>query len=156
MPSTSKVLGIKIRHRGYEDSNNILLILHPCDKQSDQSTTPALIIHYVLVVCGIISGNTWRGFISRDRSGEDRLNAASTPFLTDSDYYFSLPPLANDAHSNDLPYAIVPSFSDWEFPHGNLPDPWKDTNAFEGGNLSIPDEESTSRSNVTSTGVGKP
>ncbi|KAK0627942.1 hypothetical protein B0T14DRAFT_493937 [Immersiella caudata] len=81
-------------------------------------------IHFdtALVACGLIAGNRWGdGFFSSDPSGSpaDAVERPHDDILRGPQYFFCLPGPLNP------PYPVVPRFSHWRFPHGNLPPPWQ-------------------------------
>ncbi|TGJ80829.1 hypothetical protein E0Z10_g7932 [Xylaria hypoxylon] len=56
--------------------------------------------------------------------------------LYDNEYYFVVPDsTASESDKTNEPYAIVPSFEDWPFPHGYIPSLWRpiDNNISIGG-----------------------
>ncbi|KAL7627754.1 hypothetical protein AAE478_001949 [Parahypoxylon ruwenzoriense] len=94
-------------HPGYEvPTNNVLLSLPRVDL--DHTADAAVFgVHYrtALLACQVIAGNAFdTGRLTLDRAGQQGVNV----------------PL------DDL-YPIVPSFQDWEFPHGRIPDFWPGT-----------------------------
>lgn len=113
---------IWFRHPGYDDSANILFrLLAPMPGTS----SVGLDTQVALNACGIIAGNRWDGWLSEVR---DPILARGTAAiidpsgtLTKDSYYFHLP-----AHPDerDLPYAVVPTFQQWRFPHEKLPELW--------------------------------
>lgn len=74
-----------------------------------------------LIACGIIAGNRWDGWLTKELGGEP-LDCDSDAILTDPSYYFHLP-RPEDA-SDSWRYSIYPSFRHWVFPHNNLPPTW--------------------------------
>ncbi|KAK3296205.1 uncharacterized protein B0H64DRAFT_165339 [Chaetomium fimeti] len=86
-----------------------------------------------LAACGLIACNQWSGCFSTDKSGQSRVDRPPDGILRDHPcYYFHLPAsgsgLTGDASSDptslSLPYPINPRFSDWTFPHHDLPEHW--------------------------------
>ncbi|KLU86319.1 hypothetical protein MAPG_05333 [Magnaporthiopsis poae ATCC 64411] len=71
-----------------------------------------------ITACGIIACNQWSGFFSVDKSGQRRVERPVDGILRDDEYYFHLPT------SGAEPYPVVPRFSDWSFPHRNMPANW--------------------------------
>jgi hypothetical protein len=73
-----------------------------------------------LTACGLIAGNRWGdGFFSSDRIGAVKVERPNDGILREPQYFFQLPaPL-------DPPYPVVPRFSEWRFPHNNLPPLWQ-------------------------------
>jgi hypothetical protein len=87
-----------------------------------------------LAACGLIACNQWSGFFSTDKPGQSRVDGPADGILRDHPYYyFHLPPssesgsagrASSDPPSSPPPYPIVPRFSDWSFPHHDLPAHW--------------------------------
>lgn len=126
-----------IRHPGYANDGDILLTLPAFDRSSGG-------LHYdtAKVACGIIAGNRWDGYFARDNEGEDTdLGHTSDGILPVGVYYFHfkdrdgllrIRSLAANAllmfcstGSVEKNYPIVPSFSQWTFPHAKLPSEWE-------------------------------
>ncbi|KAL2259714.1 hypothetical protein VTK26DRAFT_6505 [Humicola hyalothermophila] len=108
---------IEILHPDYLPGENTLLVFRALDDGGIEYDT-------ALVACGIIAGNIWSGFFAtRDTSGA--LVSVTRPvdgILRGDSYFFQLP----DADAPERPYPVIVRFSDWCFPHRNLPRPWKD------------------------------
>lgn len=154
--STNPKHKVIIRHPGYANEGDTLLTLPAFDRRSGG-------LHYgtARVACGIIAGNRWDGYFAKDTEGEDTdLGHTSDGILPVGVYYFHfkdrdgllrLHCLAANAllmscstGSVEKNYPIVPSFSQWAFPHAKLPPEWE----------SIPSSSSnlpptSSRSNTT-------
>ena len=62
--------------------------------------------------CGVISGNRWNGWFTTAVDGQ-ALTLTYGDILCERDYYFHL-----HESSLEAPYAIVPTFKEWAFPHG--------------------------------------
>jgi len=154
--STNPKHKVIIRHPGYANEGDTLLTLPAFDRRSGG-------LHYgtARVACGIIAGNRWDGYFARDIEGEDTdLGHTSDGILPVGVYYFHfkdrdglLRPhcLAANAllmscstGSVEKNYPIVPSFSQWAFPHAKLPSEWE----FTPSSSSNPPPTS-SRSNTT-------
>ncbi|ESZ98361.1 hypothetical protein SBOR_1239 [Sclerotinia borealis F-4128] len=105
---------ILFRHPHYSDSTNVLLCLFAPD-----GLVGGIEYGVAHAACGLISGNQWNGWFTTTVDG-----AASTltygDILHERDYYFHLP-----ESSFEIPYAIVPTFKEWSFPHDNLHPCWK-------------------------------
>ncbi|KAL2258286.1 hypothetical protein VTK26DRAFT_8451 [Humicola hyalothermophila] len=103
---------INFLHPGYPRKAVLLSLLALDDGGIDFDTA--------LVACGVIAGNRWSdGFFSLDRSGTVRVERPDGGILREPQYYFQLPgPL-------EPPYPTVPRFSDWRFPHDELPPLWQ-------------------------------
>jgi hypothetical protein len=116
---------ITIRHPGYDDECNVLLLLCAFDH-------PLGGIHYqtALTACGILAGNRWDGTLTTSQNYSPQLPPPSG-ILVAKDAYFHLPdwqPKTTDVAEDALlacRYPIVRSFEDWTFPHGNLPPIWE-------------------------------
>ncbi|KAK3695771.1 heterokaryon incompatibility protein-domain-containing protein [Podospora appendiculata] len=151
---------IQIRHPGYDDTSNVLLLLYAFDH-------PLGGVHYqtALTACGILAGNRWDGVLTPSRVYSPSLHYPPPATLVAKDVYFHLPdwqPTEHEADSADPEaalqarrYPIVRGFEDWVFPHGNLPPLWEDVRP----RLPHPSEASsssaagpsTSTSSITST-----
>lgn len=117
LPDTFATTGrrqILIRHPHYPDSSNILLNLFAPDRSDG-----GLQFDYVLVICGIIAGNRWDGWLTDLKNGP-RLQKHPHEVLPKGEYFFNL-----ELSTNDSPYPVVPSFREWVFPHNNLPPSWR-------------------------------
>jgi hypothetical protein len=107
---------IEIRHPGYEDDANIILKLHPSDK--DKKGLRGLETTFALNVCAIVADvNMNDGYLSIAKDGNHEVEATS--FLRQRRYYYHV------RGSGELPYPIVPNFQEWKFPHGRLPQHWQ-------------------------------
>jgi hypothetical protein len=104
---------IRIRHPHYPNSSNVLLTLFAPD-----SPTGGIEYGVVHAACGVISGNRWNGWFATTTDGPT-LTLAYGDILHERDYYFHLP-----ESSLESPYAIVPTFREWTFPHENLHPCW--------------------------------
>lgn len=116
---------IQIRHPGYDDGNNTLLLLYALDH-------PLGGIHYqtALTACGILAGNRWDGVLTPSRTYSPQPPPANG-ILVGEDAYFHLPdcqPKPTDTGEDAIlacRYPVVRSFEDWKFSHGNLPPIWE-------------------------------
>ncbi|KAJ8129742.1 hypothetical protein O1611_g3886 [Lasiodiplodia mahajangana] len=107
-----------------------------------------------LLACQIVANNAFNGFLATDRQGRERVVPGSDlpldGVLTASQYWFfaeepddvllheeavgtslvmaSNPSLNSPSTEGEpkapLPYAVVPSFQDWAFPHDRMPKTW--------------------------------
>ncbi|KAK3299537.1 uncharacterized protein B0H64DRAFT_388898 [Chaetomium fimeti] len=116
-PAALQSRRIDFLHPGYP-GNAILLSLPALD--DDGSDAAGIDFDTALAACGLIAGNRWSdGFFSSDRNGALIVERPENGILCEPRYFFQLPgPL-------DPPYPIVPRFSDWRFPHGDLPPLWQ-------------------------------
>ncbi|KKZ61392.1 hypothetical protein EMCG_03998 [[Emmonsia] crescens] len=108
---------IKFLHPHYS-WKNILLSL----PRVDQNPAGKLGVHHqtALIGCQIVANNVFdRSYLSLDKEGIQRVDRTigSDEVLTDNEYYLIVPDV-------DAPYPVVPSFSDWQFPHGGIPSSW--------------------------------
>jgi len=79
-----------------------------------------------LLICGIVAGNQFDGWLSRTRDGK-RLKLGSDDLLPVGEYYFHVPcPGDTGTEEQQAPYRypVVPTFRHWAFPHDNLPPAW--------------------------------
>jgi len=114
-PPLREQLHILFLHPSYDDNNNVLFKLHAPD--TDQNGQPGLFAQFAIDACAVIAGDcAGRGWLSLSRDGSDPVEATST--LCKDSYYFHLSDV-------DSPYAIVPSFRQWSYPHGRLPPHWQ-------------------------------
>ncbi|KAI1124951.1 hypothetical protein F5Y10DRAFT_19143 [Nemania abortiva] len=143
---------IFIRHPGYGECNgeDILLELPAVDylvvEPSSQVRTWGLHHGTAIIACGIVANNTFDDiYFSYDLYGQQRVRTPRDGLLKPGDYWLQLtgreppPDVAADsvAHisatcsPSPAPgdkcyrYPIVPSFQDWQFPHGKLPYEWQ-------------------------------
>ncbi|QSS63998.1 hypothetical protein I7I51_01059 [Histoplasma capsulatum] len=84
------------------------------------SGTPTFGVHHrtALVACQVIANNAFdTGCFTLDGDGLQRLNIPPDGILTGGKYYLIL------GEGPSL-YPIMPSFLDWEFAYGRIPEPW--------------------------------
>jgi len=126
---------IRFRHPAY--SNHSLFLTLP--RVDSAASIPTYGVHHrtALLACQIIAGNAFsNSYLSLDKAGQQQVQVPLDGVLTEDEYYFIVegfgknsPPLSV-AFANLLAlYPIVPSFQDWEFPHGRVPDWWHSVNA---------------------------
>ncbi|KAI0546678.1 hypothetical protein F4679DRAFT_587361 [Xylaria curta] len=140
---------VVIKYPWREHSNTLLSfpaldVIH----RSGQDDIVGLHHFTILTACGIITGNKFNNgevYLTHDRYGEDRVTTLRHDLLPPGFYYLqvkgSLLPrpdtsvtagtssgagITNQPTPPD-PYPIIPCFSDWDFPHGNVPQEWKPT-----------------------------
>jgi hypothetical protein len=117
-PPQHRQLQILFRHPGYDDGNNVLFKLQAPDTDGDGQ--PGLFAQFAIDACAIIAGNrAGRGWLSLSRDGSAPIDPTST--LRKRSYYFHL----DAADAVDDPYAIVPNFRQWSYPHDHLPLHWQ-------------------------------
>ncbi|KAJ9622159.1 hypothetical protein H2204_011666 [Knufia peltigerae] len=107
LPSKERIL---ILHPGYD---RILLLLPRLDAGGFHHET-------IRIACGILVNNSWDGFFSLGRRGEDPV-PLTEKILKGGKYYFQ-----TSRSLDDLNYAITPNFGHWRFPYQNLPPSWHD------------------------------
>ena len=115
---------IRIRHPGYDDSNNVLLELYAYDHPNGG-------IHYetACISCGILAGNRWDGILTlhSEYRGE---SPPSNGILIGEDCYFHLLDWQAQEADHDKQaarrYPITCRLEEWIFPHGDLPQIWQD------------------------------
>ncbi|KAI1427090.1 hypothetical protein F5Y12DRAFT_738602 [Xylaria sp. FL1777] len=144
---------IRIRHPGYKEfmGENILLELPTVDyivEPSSQVRTCGLHHGTAIIACGIIANNAFNdAYLSYDAYGKKPVETSRDNMLKPGDYWLQLtgkePPTdipsnregtkdgtedgtePRAADSKEYKYPIVPSFRDWQFPHGKLPNEWQ-------------------------------
>ncbi|KAI1735047.1 hypothetical protein F4680DRAFT_470236 [Xylaria scruposa] len=105
------VNSVSFCHPGYHAPANVLFTL----SQVDDLTTSLKGVHHgtALTACKIIANNATNGYLTKDREGRHRVDQNPDYVLTKSKYWFFAGP------EHDTIYPVVPSFQDWEFPHGS-------------------------------------
>ncbi|KAI0105504.1 hypothetical protein GGR51DRAFT_560351 [Nemania sp. FL0031] len=144
-PTHDFVPRIRIRHPGYREYGykSILLELPAVDyviEPSSQVRIRGLHHGTAIIACGIIANNAFDDvYFSYDPYGLKRVGTPRDGMLTSGDYWLQLtgrePPSdvpSNKENTEATPrddkyykYPIVPSFWDWQFPHGGLPSEWR-------------------------------
>ncbi|KAI0904621.1 hypothetical protein F4823DRAFT_614443 [Ustulina deusta] len=138
-------------HPAYKEPFNVLLKLPRTDAvphsaaPSTDSTAATYGVHHAtaLVACQIVANNAFDGFLSYNPEGtrpvcvgadqDDDNNTIldeyyNNTILESDEYYFVVPDYthaAGESDKNNEPYAIVPSFEDWAFPHNHIPPLWR-------------------------------
>lgn len=100
-------------HPGYSDRNCLLRL-----PRVDQNGSG---VHYgtALVALQIIANNAFEtGYLAEDENGQQPVDMPLDNVLTRDQYYFFV-------RNGPIKYPVVPSFNDWEFPHGALPKAWR-------------------------------
>ncbi|KAK0972395.1 hypothetical protein LTR54_017577 [Friedmanniomyces endolithicus] len=123
-----KASQLRVRHPGYSDDNNLLLIFCPSDGPPDAPGVQHSIVH---TSCATVADNRFDGWLSRTRDPlADRVQSAPSDLLPVAEYYYHLPlqyPVISDTPNLSALYPIVPSFRQWKFPPlGFLPAPWRE------------------------------
>lgn len=129
---------IRIRHPGYDDPTNVLIIISAVDRLPSEPNQPtgqgdaansaevSVGLHYgtLLTIIGIIADNKFDVYLSKDREGTLRVDnngqTDSDNWILPAGEYWAQIPSAQEG----TPYPIVPKFEHWQFPHENLPHPW--------------------------------
>ncbi|KAJ3455379.1 hypothetical protein MRS44_013979 [Fusarium solani] len=106
-------------HPGYPEVGgcsdfNILLSLNVFDDGCKGDCGTAL------TECAILANSQWDGYFSLGQHGVCKVDPLADGILRGERYYFCL----SDDPANDR-YPVIPRFSDWRFPHGNLPSLWE-------------------------------
>ncbi|KAF5024555.1 hypothetical protein F66182_3318 [Fusarium sp. NRRL 66182] len=109
-------------HPGYAESvqdaeGDVLLSLKAFDDNGIDYDTAH-------TACSILCANRWDGYFSLDRDGSTTVQQPRDGILRQPRYYFHIPSQATSGRDAD-PYPVVARFSDWRFPHGNLPPLWE-------------------------------
>ena len=76
---------VTILHPAYDSPGNVLLVFSATDH-------PSGAIHHetALVACGIVAGNRWDGYFTKNKNGP-RIDLKSNGLLTQRRYYFHVP-----------------------------------------------------------------
>jgi hypothetical protein len=130
---------IRFHHPGYRESaqvmGDVLFSLLAVDSENGG-------LHHATAktACAIVAGNTWDGYLSDTPDGE-ALDIGDDMLLDKDDYWFHVPAQASSPISEvqidsstsspaHLPYPVVPTFWDWEFPHFSQPVSWRHSPPF--------------------------
>ncbi|KAK0664040.1 hypothetical protein DIS24_g456 [Lasiodiplodia hormozganensis] len=107
---------VHFRHPAYPTAKNRLFSLLALDH-------PTGGIHFTTAhtACAIIAGNRFDGYLSLTATGEP-IRAGSYSVLTGSDYFFCVP--TPKGTTGTYKYPVVPNFTEWRFPHSELPSAW--------------------------------
>ncbi|KAI1114914.1 hypothetical protein F5Y14DRAFT_412418 [Nemania sp. NC0429] len=143
---TSPCYMINILHPGYEEGDNFLFCLPAVDYIVDPSSKIRTWGHHhatALIACGIIANNAFDDvYFSIDQYGQNPIKTPRDGILEPGEYWLQLNSITGRKHESpatSLPstqpsymppasgykYPIVPSFTDWPFPHGRLPKEWE-------------------------------
>ncbi|SPO07719.1 uncharacterized protein DNG_10414 [Cephalotrichum gorgonifer] len=118
-PNTqSRIRNVSFLHPAYPPPINVLFSLSCPDRDGEVSG-----VHHrtALVACQIIANNAFEtGALFLDREGQNPVpsSVGMDGVLTEEEYFFHVGP------HPDTTYPVVPSFQDWEFPHGTMPQTW--------------------------------
>ncbi|RSL49846.1 hypothetical protein CEP51_015429 [Fusarium floridanum] len=107
---------ISFYHPGYSRPVNLLFSLPRVDPDPAHPGSFGVHARTALVACQIVANNAFDGYLAADEAGTSRVESDPQAVLTGSDYWFFV--------EGDEQYPIVPSFRDWEFPHGRVPSCW--------------------------------
>lgn len=114
---------IRFLHPGYGLFDTTLLCLPRVDRVAGTTTTFGVHYRTALLACQIIAGNAFdTGFLTLDKAGQVPVNLQLDDILIEDVYYLIV-------RGGPDQYPIVPSFQDWEFPHGRIPDSWPEVPA---------------------------
>lgn len=118
-PSNHKV---RVRHPGYPPTKNTLFVFNAYDHLDG-----GIKKSFLMTACGVVAGNAWYGYISRDLSDAPVLEEMNEVLVGRNFYYHHHPYSALDPKEPcccvTQPYAVFTDFASWPFPHDNLP-PW--------------------------------
>lgn len=87
-PPPTDVGPIRIRHPSYPDTCNTLLKFWSFDGQGAHHET-------VRIACAIVANNTWAGYLSTDKGGNDTVTEQPDAVLKGKTYYFHIAPPSN-------------------------------------------------------------
>jgi hypothetical protein len=95
---------VYLRHPGYSDMGNILMVLPALDH-------PQGGIHYetARIACAIIANNRWEGFLTELRTGEPA-QVGPDGILRGKNYYFRVSKDATDGKQTDSFHILVPMY----------------------------------------------
>ncbi|KAJ8130724.1 hypothetical protein O1611_g2902 [Lasiodiplodia mahajangana] len=132
---------ISILHPGYGKGENLLFALPAVDYVIDPSSQTRTWGHHhatALIAGGIIANNAFDDvYLSHDRYGKTPITTPRDGILEPGNYWLQLNSIAGGiSHTpgtrspsstpiDKYKYPIVPSFTDWPFPHGKLPREWQ-------------------------------
>ncbi|KAL8936098.1 MAG: hypothetical protein Q9216_005108 [Gyalolechia sp. 2 TL-2023] len=77
---------------------------------------------FALTACGIIAGNIWDGYLSREISGPS-VTEGIDEVLIGRNLYYHNHPYSPNCTCTSRPYPVYAEFGSWPFPHGKTP-PW--------------------------------
>ena len=104
---------VVIMHPGYQ-RNNDLITFYAWDNGTNGN---GIHLGTVLLACGIIACNEFKGYISRNKDGSNRITEPDYYLLPTGLYYFYIGPGVSR-------YPVFPSFGEWTYPHDNVPKTW--------------------------------
>ncbi|KAK4494502.1 hypothetical protein PRZ48_014800 [Zasmidium cellare] len=119
---------VNLRHPGYDDSCNIILVL-----QAPDDPNGGIHAETARLACCVLAGNDWTGYLSITQHNP-------TPVITEDgilrrkDYYFHLLNTGSAVDEDSIvdlrkdpsgPYPITARFVDWSFPEHGLPPIWQ-------------------------------
>ncbi|KAI1271443.1 hypothetical protein F5Y07DRAFT_404419 [Xylaria sp. FL0933] len=136
---------ISILHPRYKKGEDLLFCLPAIDYVTELSSNTRTWGHHhatALIAGGIIANNAFDDvYFSHDQYGKLPIAAPLDGILEPGHYWLQLnsiaggmnhtpatcspPSTPTSASTDKYKYPIVPSFTDWPFPHGNLPKEWR-------------------------------
>ncbi|KAI0870140.1 hypothetical protein GGS24DRAFT_123424 [Hypoxylon argillaceum] len=132
---------ISILHPGYRKGENLIFALPAVDSVIEPSNQTRTWGHHhatALIAGGIIANNAFDDvYFSHDRYGKNPVTTPRDGILIPGDYWLQLNSIAggmdhtpatrspSSTPTDKYKYPIVPSFTDWPFPHGKLPREWQ-------------------------------
>ncbi|KAI1175098.1 hypothetical protein F4777DRAFT_551900 [Nemania sp. FL0916] len=122
-----------ILHPGYSSPDNMLLALPAVDCLGPSIWWGQIwgLHHQTALTAGaIIANNAFgRAYFTYDQDGKEPVTTPLDGVLEPGNYYLQLKNEKNTASPGETstaqPYPIVPTFADWQFPHGKLPTEWR-------------------------------
>ncbi|SPN96772.1 uncharacterized protein DNG_00292 [Cephalotrichum gorgonifer] len=111
---------IEFHHPNYPLRLSHLFSLPRVDRTRDPDIGFGIHHGTALLACRIVAGNVAGGRLCVDRHENEPVGSGPDEVLDGDMYYFVLA----DYPVPGPPYAIVPSFSDWAFPHGAVSESW--------------------------------
>ncbi|SPO07578.1 uncharacterized protein DNG_10273 [Cephalotrichum gorgonifer] len=110
---------IAFHHPGYPSPRlSLLFVLPRVDPTGNQECPNGVHHRTALLACQIVAGNAFDGALYTDREGQHPAQTHPDGVLENDEYFFIV------KNNYRLQYPVVPSFRDWTFPHGQVPDSW--------------------------------
>ncbi|KAI0190260.1 hypothetical protein EV127DRAFT_340158 [Xylaria flabelliformis] len=117
MTCSSKRPRVDILHPGYKQNHNVLLTFSACDVPLipwSQGEIWGLHHGTALTAGAIITNNIFdQVYFSHDQLGKNRIETPREGILAPGCYYLQV-----------RKESLMPTFEDWQFPHGKLPPEW--------------------------------
>ncbi|KEZ45521.1 hypothetical protein SAPIO_CDS1848 [Scedosporium apiospermum] len=125
IPQESNLL-IEFHHPAYPVRYSTFLSLPRVDPAPHGGNGPKSGVSHsiALLACQLIADNSFGGRLFLDREGREGVVVGADGILLADHYYFIA-----DTNNPKSKYPIVPSFRDWQFPHGQVPASWPEPSA---------------------------